>query len=405
LYGTDGVDSLYGDLGNDTLFGGFGIDLMVGTNVEINQSGDGPDIMLAGSDNDVMYGNNGNDSLVGDDGNDLIYGGQANDLIVGGSGADNINGNLGSDILRGGTETDTLTGGVNTAGVPGNDYFVATFGPGNVSQNVDIITDFDDSDRLAILDGGDIAVPPPSTSGGNLIVNFIRSQSGQVSFSQFILIGRANLVNSIGNYIVTSIPPQNLRTDGAQSAEPSVYATMEKNSGGKSMKGVILDGVFYEGASLVDRTKTAAPTGVLPTQADLDNFVESAKNLEQRLKEFSVSAKVSAKPTAPSSFIDLRPGVDVKDFLKNAIAKLEKGESVPGIAKDVTANSLKEALADTISAEKGNQLYQQKQKGLLPVGSIDPFTGDKVLAPGQASATPFGPPAPLDLTASLGLGI
>jgi len=68
-----------------------------------------------------------------------------NDLILGGKGANTLSGGAGNDILIGLKGADRLTGGT------GNDLFVFTKAKDSKPAKPDVITDFGDADRIAIV--------------------------------------------------------------------------------------------------------------------------------------------------------------------------------------------------------------------------------------------------------------
>ena len=91
---------------------------------------------------DLLPGLGGNDTISGFAGDDTLAGGDGKDSIDGGVGNDVLTGNNGKDILIGGAGDDTLTGG------NGPDVFVFNAGFG-----VDIITDFENNDRIQFEEG------------------------------------------------------------------------------------------------------------------------------------------------------------------------------------------------------------------------------------------------------------
>jgi Ca2+-binding RTX toxin-like protein len=143
IYGQDGNDHLIGGAGNDTLMGGDGDDVLDGGDGDDMLNGwTGADQMSGGAGLDRLFGYNGNDTLSGGDGSDQLFGGADHDHLDGGADDDRLSGEAGDDVLKGGTGNDTLSGGT------GADRFVFD-APG---QGLDVITDFDIGDVLAIGD-------------------------------------------------------------------------------------------------------------------------------------------------------------------------------------------------------------------------------------------------------------
>jgi Ca2+-binding RTX toxin-like protein len=143
IYGQDGNDHLIGGSGNDTLVGGDGDDVLDGGDGDDMLNGwAGLDQLNGGVGHDRLFGHYGNDWLSGGDGNDQLFGGPDHDRLDGGAHDDRLSGEAGDDVLKGGAGNDTLSGGA------GADRFVFD----GVGEGVDVITDFDDGDVLAIGD-------------------------------------------------------------------------------------------------------------------------------------------------------------------------------------------------------------------------------------------------------------
>jgi Ca2+-binding RTX toxin-like protein len=156
IEGGAGDDSLYGETGDDHLIGGDGNDAFDGgPGDDVIEGGDGDDVMdggnwvdapsgndriEGGAGADTLDGGDGDDVLDGGDGDDQLLGGHGHDRLDGGAGDDSLFGNSGDDVLDGGGGTDTLSGGM------GADRFVFD----GVDEGVDVITDFEDGDVLAI---------------------------------------------------------------------------------------------------------------------------------------------------------------------------------------------------------------------------------------------------------------
>jgi len=132
--GTAGNEVLVGTSGNDAILGLAGNDALNGDN--------GNDVLDAGAGNDILNGGNGDDILYGSFGNDALTGGDDNDSMDGGAGNDSLDGGNGNDTINGGTGNDTM------AGQSESDLFVFDAGFGK-----DIITDFEDNDRIQFADG------------------------------------------------------------------------------------------------------------------------------------------------------------------------------------------------------------------------------------------------------------
>ncbi len=149
IFGGEGADLLSGGEGDDILNGGAGIDTVTystasaGVNVQLASStamdGDGGvDTLIAienirGSNfDDLIGGGLGDNILQGLFGNDTMQGGAGNDELYGGAGSDILYGGAGDDLLLGGADADTLFGGAG----------VDTFGFTNLSNGLDLITDF-----------------------------------------------------------------------------------------------------------------------------------------------------------------------------------------------------------------------------------------------------------------------
>ena len=144
VFGGDGDDSVGGMAGRDTVFGGAGDDSIIWNDPT----------------GDVVFGDAGNDTLRGGDvAADTIFGGEGDDLIravanqqLADHAPDRLLGDDGNDTIIGGNADDTIEGGAgddNLAGFGGADQFVfRESAPGN-----DLITDFDVTQDLVVLDG------------------------------------------------------------------------------------------------------------------------------------------------------------------------------------------------------------------------------------------------------------
>ena len=161
LIGGDGDDELDGGPGDDILEGGDGDDFLIG--------GDGNDQLLGDAGDDQMFGLDGDDLLEGGDGNDQLFGGMGHDVLEGGAGNDRLEGASGNDHLDGGDGNDTIFGSLGNdvlRGGAGDDELWGQAGADRfvfdaIGEGVDTITDFDDSDVLAI---------------GNMLVGFEAGQ-------------------------------------------------------------------------------------------------------------------------------------------------------------------------------------------------------------------------------------
>jgi Ca2+-binding RTX toxin-like protein len=213
--GRDGNDIIYAGTGSDLIFGGDGNDtIFAGAGDDIVMAGAGDDVVFGESGNDILLGETGNDWLFGGEGNDTVDGGDGNDRLEGDGGDDFVSGGTGNDVIvaslndgddyyDGGSDSDTLdlsqihtganidltagtatgldigtdclTGIENVIGthgddvITGNDAFnILTGGGGNdifvfrpaepnapLSEQVDLITDFDVGDKIDVtrIDG------------------------------------------------------------------------------------------------------------------------------------------------------------------------------------------------------------------------------------------------------------
>lgn len=125
LRGGGGADLIAGRRGHDDLGGGGGRDKLLG--------GPGADTLEGGAGRDRMKGGSGSDVLAGQGGADVLNGGGRNDLLEGGGKR---------DVLRGANGDDTLTGG------KGADTFQF-----DRKDGADVVTDWQDRDSVAILNG------------------------------------------------------------------------------------------------------------------------------------------------------------------------------------------------------------------------------------------------------------
>jgi Ca2+-binding RTX toxin-like protein len=162
LSGGLGSDTLNGVQGNDTLSGGSGNDQLLGENGNDSLSG------LGG--NDTLFGHAGDDSLSGGTGNDQLYGRSGHDLLNGGDGKDILVGGGGKDRLNGGLGKDTLTGN------SGADRFVYSALDESLLTNFDVITDYENGDRI-------------NGPGGNSISSLDRSVGNAASLSTAAIAG------------------------------------------------------------------------------------------------------------------------------------------------------------------------------------------------------------------------
>ena len=155
----------------------------------------GNDSIIGASDSEIINGNQDNDTIAGNQGNDSLFGGKDLDLLMGGLGADFLSGNLGNDqifgdegndILRGGKENDTLIGGEGDDSLYGDLEVDSLIGGSGadvffLSSEADIISDFDESDRLGLplgLTSNDLTLETASFSGGSDTLIRVR-QSGE----------------------------------------------------------------------------------------------------------------------------------------------------------------------------------------------------------------------------------
>lgn len=329
LVGSNGADTMYGDNGADTIYGAASNDVLVGTNVQNDSLNDLADIMFGNLGNDTIYGNSGNDSISGSEGNDIIFGGQGNDRVDGHNDNDVVNGDLGNDTVVGGLGVDTLTGG------SGNDAFFGTFGSGSFAQNTDVITDFNTGDSW-------------------------------------------NFLNSSNPNIVTSIYSLNgdLYIDATPLSSSLVSRLILKGQGTMSLSNALLAAdTFSAPNSRMMLTVKAVDSGTLPPFLSDPNFGETL--LEKTRHAFKEAEKL---PSSDATVINLQPETNLKNWLTEGIKSLEKGISPEqlGLQKETTAEDLKVALSDIVAADFANALLEKRHQGLLPPGSIDPFTGNIV---------------------------
>lgn len=163
LRGGDGDDRLTGGTGADRLDGGAGTDLASysdstkGVNVNlttgVGRSGDAEGDTLTNIEN--LYGSQFNDVLAGDKNDNVISGYDGNDHLYGYAGNDTLRGGAGNDMLFGGRGNDKLYG------MDGADLFIfrADDFKGSTTPTLDIIKDFDKTDRIQLFgfDGDDVS--------------------------------------------------------------------------------------------------------------------------------------------------------------------------------------------------------------------------------------------------------
>ncbi|NET24310.1 PQQ-dependent sugar dehydrogenase [Okeania sp. SIO1I7] len=140
INGNQDNDTIDGNQGNDTIFGGKNLDLIFG-----------------GDNDDFLSGNLGNDEIHGDGGNDVLRGGKESDFLIGGTGNDTLYGDLGIDTLTGGT---------------GADIFV-------LSEEADIITDFEIGDRFGLTSGltvNDLIIETAMNGGNDTSIKIRQSE-------------------------------------------------------------------------------------------------------------------------------------------------------------------------------------------------------------------------------------
>lgn len=141
---TSGLNTLLGGAGNDTIAGGSDGDLVrAGAGGDEVDGGDGADTVDAGLGDDTVLGAAGDDALTGGAGADSLAGGDGADTLRGGLGIDTLAGGDGADVLYGGQGDDLLTGGLQA------DRFVHN---GTVMSGTDLVTDFDWSEDVLVLD-------------------------------------------------------------------------------------------------------------------------------------------------------------------------------------------------------------------------------------------------------------
>jgi len=150
IYGSDGDDRLYGDQrstrrsdGIDTIYGGNGEDLIEG-DIAYGERGDdtlyAPSIGNRDSDGDCDGRNPIGAYLDGGEGHDELYGGWDRDTLIGGAGNDILKGHLGGDMMTGGSGFDKFH--------VGHSYNLGD--QGECTKERDIITDFEQGDRIII---------------------------------------------------------------------------------------------------------------------------------------------------------------------------------------------------------------------------------------------------------------
>ena len=150
IYGGDGNDHLYGDqlstrrsAGIDTLYGGNGKDRIQGKIAYGERGNDtlyAPTLGNRNSDGDCDERNPEGAYLNGGKGNDKLYGKWDKDTLIGGAGNDTLKGHLGGDIMTGGSGSDTFhVGHADNLG-----------DQGECTKERDVITDFEQGDRIVI---------------------------------------------------------------------------------------------------------------------------------------------------------------------------------------------------------------------------------------------------------------
>lgn len=149
------------DLGPRALDGGNRPDVLAGAGGDdVLRGGNGRDVLRGFGGDDRLFGDNGEDTLLGGFGRDRLEGGNGADTLLGGEDRDILSGGNGADFLAGGWGSDTLTGG------NGADVFFF----GSAADGGDLVTDFGRGDSIQLSgEGFDIAglvfSRGPATSG------------------------------------------------------------------------------------------------------------------------------------------------------------------------------------------------------------------------------------------------
>ncbi|MGB3510471.1 MAG: PQQ-dependent sugar dehydrogenase [Microcoleaceae cyanobacterium] len=200
---------------------------------------DGNDSIVGTADAEVINGNRGNDTIDGIQGNDTIFGGKDSDLLVGALGEDFLSGNLGNDeifgnqgndILRGGKENDNLIGG------DGNDSLYGDLGVDSLiggsgedvfflSGEADIISDFDESDRLGLPVGltvNNLILETASFAGGTDTLIRVRQSGENIGWLLGVL---PEEINGNSFFSVDEIPARNRNSSFIQT-EPLLSETI-----------------------------------------------------------------------------------------------------------------------------------------------------------------------------------
>ena len=422
LTGGDGADQLAGGAGDDILTGGDGADTFVfaarhGSDriTGFKDNGDADKISLggvsdasgitlvnSGSDVDVRW-SGGTIKLVAEnhsgitaadfDGSltgavsRLLTGTTGSDtLLAGGDGADTISGLAGADTLDGGAGDDTLTG--DGAGVAdadkGNDVF--QFGAGH---GADVITDFEDGDRISLTGAGGAAdVTVAETVGGDVevtwkarmaeggMITLTGKDHGDITVADFAGItegavsreltgtengetltggGGADTINGLGGNDRLTGGAGNDSLDGGEGADTFEFAaghgrdtiTGFKDNGDADK--ISLDGV--SDASAITLVNSGSDVDVSWSGGTIKLVAENHSGITAADFDGSLTGAVSRLLTGTTGSDTLLAGGDGAD----TISGLAGADTLDGGAGDDTLTGDGAGVAD---ADKGNDVFQ-----------------------------------------------
>jgi Ca2+-binding RTX toxin-like protein len=194
------------------------------------------------SGNDLLNGGIGADRIQGLDGNDTLIGGVGADRLDGNNDNDSLSGGEGADRINAGNGADTLTGG------NGADRFDFHSNDSN-AFGLDVITDFEQNDKINLSDFGTRNFSNASTSFNGAVTtvtlantDFQVSLNGNhtLSASNFIFFGQNDDQNDVNEY------PGNW--------DNSFEDSQNGSSGEDSLSGDDYDDLIFGGGAVVAPT-------------------------------------------------------------------------------------------------------------------------------------------------------